>query len=375
MRILGLGATGVIGRELVPRLLAAGHEVYVTSRRPSMDHGVWGQMSAGLGPNLILGDAQDEAFLRGLLRQNWDVILDFMVYDTARFRTRLAALLDASGQYIFTSSARVFAGAHGAEAAILSETSPRLLEFSTDRTYLATEEYALSKARQEDLLRASGPGNWTILRPYITFGPSRLQLGPLEREHWLYRALQGRSIVFCREMLERLTTLTDAADVARMILPLVGTPAAMGEDFNLTNGLALTWRDVLDSYLDILQDHLGARPRVCVLGIEDFLRCHRAPAQVRYDRLYDRRFDPAKISRHFDLSTVAAPLPALRARLAAELAEPKPFPHDWQMEAFRDRASGERAARRELPASSRARLSYLARRFLPETALWLMRLR
>lgn len=159
-----------------------------------------------------------------------------MVYDTEGFRRRVAPLLGACGQYIFTSSARVFADA----AIPLVETSPRLLDVSKDAAFVASDEYAITKARQEDMLRASGQSGWTIVRPYITFGEGRLQLGTLEKESWLYRALQGRSIVFCDEMMGKWTTLTEGADVARMIAALTGNPRAYGEDFNLTGGQAVT---------------------------------------------------------------------------------------------------------------------------------------
>ncbi|MFL0773339.1 MAG: NAD-dependent epimerase/dehydratase family protein, partial [Prochlorococcus sp.] len=35
MRLLLLGCTGFVGRELVPRLLAAGHQLTLVSRRPA----------------------------------------------------------------------------------------------------------------------------------------------------------------------------------------------------------------------------------------------------------------------------------------------------------------------------------------------------
>ena len=56
-----------------------------------------------------------------------------------------------------------------------------------DEEYLKTDEYALSKARQEDILHRSGKNNWTVIRPYITYSEIRLQLGVLEKELWLYR--------------------------------------------------------------------------------------------------------------------------------------------------------------------------------------------
>ena len=72
----------------------------------------------------------------------------------------------------------------------------RLLDVSHDSIYLKTDEYALAKARQEDILRKSGKNNWTIIRPYITYSESRLQLGVLEKEAWLYRALKGFQEMF-----------------------------------------------------------------------------------------------------------------------------------------------------------------------------------
>ena len=40
------------------------------------------------------------------------------------------------------------------------------------------------------------------------------QLGVLEKELWLYRALNGRTIVFSKDIAEKSTTLTYGYDVA-----------------------------------------------------------------------------------------------------------------------------------------------------------------
>ena len=49
---------------------------------------------------------------------------------------------------------------------------------------------------EENLLFNSEKNNFTIIRPTITYNTQRLQLGVLEKENWLYRALHGRAIVF-----------------------------------------------------------------------------------------------------------------------------------------------------------------------------------
>lgn len=53
---------------------------------------------------------------------------------------------------------------------------------------LSIDEYAITKAHQENLLINSKNKNWTIIRPYITYSEQRLQLGTFEKEDWLYRA-------------------------------------------------------------------------------------------------------------------------------------------------------------------------------------------
>ncbi|PWR21539.1 NAD-dependent epimerase/dehydratase family protein [Zavarzinia compransoris] len=351
MKILALGATGAIGGRLIETLGSQEHEICVTTRRAR----------GPAGPvRYIQGNAQDDAFLGRLLEQDWDVIVDFMVYDTASFHRRVDALLGATGQYIFTSSARVFADS----SVPLDERSPRLLDVSSDATFLATDEYALTKARQEDILHASGQGNWTIIRPYITFGEGRLQLGTLEKEGWLYRALHGRSIVFCDALVSKWTTMTDGGDVARMIAALVGNPGALGEDFNLTGSKAMTWGDVLSLYLDGIELHLGVRPKIVLQSLENFCRSSHSVPQVTYDRMYDRRFDPAKIGQLFDLSSLTDCLPTLKARLRAQLDSGNFLSPDWRAEGLRDRELGERAALREI-SGSKPKLRYLYYRYFP----------
>lgn len=361
MKILALGATGAIGREMVTHLAAGSNDIHVTTRIARTSTGTI---------RYRRGDAKDESFLHTLLDEDWDAIVDFMVYDTAAFRRRVDALLGAAKQYVFISSARVFAQTDG----LITESSPRLLDTVRDAAFLASDEYALTKARQEDVLRNSGKTNWTIVRPYITFGNGRLQLGSMEKEGWLYRALQGRSIVFCGPMLDKWTTLTDGTDVARMLAALVGHPDALGEDFNLTDRHAVTWREVLALYLDVFEAHLGRRPAVAPVDLETFCNTARTSASIRYDRMCDRRFDTSKIDTVFDTGQLAAPLSGLRRRLNAQLSQGSFLAHDWPMEALRDKIAGERASLGEI-SSPKARLAYLLCRYLPFEATQMLRLK
>ena len=76
----------------------------------------------------VQGNGHDMAFLNTLLKDKYDVIVDFMNYRTEEFRERYRTLLDACGQYVYLSSSRVYADSDSP----ITEESPRLLDVTTD---------------------------------------------------------------------------------------------------------------------------------------------------------------------------------------------------------------------------------------------------
>jgi len=338
-RYLLLGGTGAMGLYLRDELLARGAEVYVTSRqvRTSSDR-----------LHYVHGDAHDPTFLRDVLQSiRPDVVVDFMVYGTPEFESRYRTLLASCGHYVFLSSYRGFA-----DSQPLVESSPRLLDVCTDAEYLQTDEYGLSKARQENLLRASGVRNWTIVRPSITYSKSRFQFGCLEAGLLVFRALQGVPVAMPAEMLDKQATLTWAKDVARLIVGLAGNPAAMGEDFNVVTSESHTWREIAEIY----RRAIGLEVRE--VSLADYLTVC-AKYQTLYDRMFDRAMDNAKVLRATGLSQTD--LTPLATGLAAELENFKRNPDyqygiDWGGNAALDRICGARI--RLAGATPRQKLVY-----------------
>lgn len=347
--ILVLGGTGAMGAHLVQILAERGNKVSVTTRSPR-------QSSANI--EYIQGNAKDGAFLAPLLARKWDAIVDFMVYTTPVFEQRAPKFLEATDQYIFLSSARVYADS----SRLISEESPRLLDSSKDAKFLATDEYSLAKARQENILHKSGSKNWTIIRPYITYSEQRLQLGVLEKEGWLYRALKGRTIVFSEDIVSKLTTLTYGLDVAGAMASIIGESRALGEAYHITQRDAATWREVLNVYLAVLEKHLGKRPKVLLLGLDDFSRCKPAEYQIKYDRLFNRAFDSSKIAEFVDLQEFRSLEQGLTRCLEEFLEKPDFLAIDWRSEAIKDRYSGEMASLKEI-GHWKQKIKYLLYRF------------
>ena len=255
-KVLVLGGTGAMGKHLVNLLAVDGFEVAVTSRkvRPLTEN-----------VQYIEGNAHDLSFLEKVLGETWDVIVDFMVYGTLAFQGRLDILLSSTQQYVFLSSSRVYADSREP----IKEHFPRLLDVADDKEFLSSDEYSLAKARQENILLDSCKKDWTIIRPYITYSEDRLQLGVLEKEEWLFRALCGKTIVFSKDISEKLTTLTYGLDVATAMKSLIGNSQALGEIYHITSSRSIVWKDVLEIYLQVLEKHLGRRPNVLLLDQQD----------------------------------------------------------------------------------------------------------
>ncbi len=333
MKILILGGTGAMGKPLVQILAQQGHEVYITTRKERKDE------NANI--KYFKGDAHDVDFLQKCLCEEYDAIVDFMIYPTESFPVYSEMFLANTKQYIFISSARVYSDS---KDSFITEDTKRLLDSTDDKKYLSTDEYALKKAREEDILQNGKHTNYTIVRPYITYNDERLQLGVWEKENWLYRALQGKTIVFSEDIAEKITTMTHGYDVALGIAALIGNSKAYGQAYHITTEQSIRWSDVLDIYLEVLEKHLGKKVKVQMLP-----KCDKRTEQVKYyqiycDRLYNRRFSTEKLQRDCAFNvTFVSPQEGLRKCLSDFIINDKEFRAiDWIREGVLDRITGDK---------------------------------
>lgn len=286
LKALVLGGTGAMGVYLVPELAALGYEVRVVA----LDNVV----SDNPRISYVQADAKDDGFLKELLQEKFDVIVDFMLYSTEQFKGRYDMLLQNTDHYIFLSTYRVYGGGETP----ITENTPRLLDCSEDKEFLKTEDYALFKARQENVLRNSQYDNWTIVRPAITYSKFRYQLVTLEAPVVVARALKGLPVVLPREALPVQGTMSWAGDVAKMFAGLVLNPAAFRECFTLATAEHHTWGEIAEYYQEII----GLK--YVAADTEDYLKIlggtkgtGGAWYQLAYDRMFERIVDNSKILR------------------------------------------------------------------------------
>lgn len=285
MKILMIAGTGAIGSALMEILSGQGHEIYITSRSC--------RKSCVPGIRFIQGNALDDLFIAFLLsKYNFDAIVDFGNYEADRFLRRKDMYLSSADLYMFMSTSRVYA--ENGEG-LLNERSGRLSDLEPG---IPDHEYAICKAHCEDMLLNSQCGNWTIIRPYITYNTERLQLGVYEKEQWLARLLNNKPLIIPARILECKTTMTYAADVARRMAEIIyrGREGS-GEIFQIASMENRTWKEILKIYLHIMRGKGLGVPDIYVTYDDTYISRFLNVYQYENDRLYDRCFDSSKADK------------------------------------------------------------------------------
>ena len=357
-KVLVFGGTGAMGVYLVDILSKTGlYDIDVTSRSCHESHIPY--------VSYIKGNARDNVFMRSLITKNYDVIIDFMNYNLDEFAGRCTTLLESCGQYVWFSSSRVYTNSDQP----ITEKSPRLLETSEDKDFLATNRYALRKARQEDLITQSGFSNYTIIRPYITYSNERLQLGIYEKEQWLYRILKGRNLVINKDIIDKQTTLTYGYDVSLAISRLIDNEKAFGKVVQIASSENMTWKEILKLYLGILKSKRNLTPKIYLSNkMKAIDELYEGGYNTIYDRVYNRHFNSELIGRLTN-NLGGAIYKDMRRGLSECLTDfldnNRPFLKiDWQFEAYQDLLTGGMAIDDEFETEE-DRLLYLKYRNQP----------
>lgn len=357
MKILMLGGTGAMGSCLSDLLLGKKeYEIWITSRKPRSSFG---------NIEFICGDAHNIEFIESVLNNKYfDVIVDFMQYDYSDFIEHINIFLPKTFQYIYFSSSRVYADNYGKK---ICERHSRLYDVCEDKDFIESNEYAILKAKEENALINSHHKNWTIIRPYITYNDHRLQLGVFEKEEWLYRALKGRSILFPASLENKLTTLTSGKDVAKILYYIIGNKDALSEVYQIASDKALTWGEVLSIYVSALEEIIGGEIKVKKDYNQDKVAIIKGNAyQLKYDRMYDRKFDSSKILGYLgdDFDFIVAE-DGLRESIQNFMKGDQQFGYiSGKMEAVFDIIANEYTPLKDIPGV-KEKIKYLITRFTP----------
>lgn len=282
-KVLVPGGTGAMGVYLVPELLNLGYEVDVISLDTVISD----------NPKLryITGNALDYDYMAELLKNDYDAVVDFMIYSTKeKYEKFIPLYLDNTEHYIFLSTYRIYAN----EEHPIKETSPRILDVSKDEFLLHSGDYCIYKAEGENFVRTFKDKNWSIIRPAITYSKYRFQLITMEMNLVMRRMLEGKKLLVPEPAMNVQATMSWAGDVAKMISRMVLNSAAYGETYSVCTAEHNTWGEIAQMYnriggLECVTTDTDTFLDVIALGNV------YARQQLVYDRYYDRILDNSKI--------------------------------------------------------------------------------
>lgn len=272
-----------MGKYLVPELLKMGYKVDAVTLDKTVSYD--GNL------NYIHIDAKSFEKMSDIVKNEYSAIVDFMIYPTKEEYERFISLyLENTEHYIFLSSYRVYAD----EEVPITEKSPRILDVTSDKEILQSGDYCIYKAQSEDFLAIAKQGNWTILRPAITYSSRRFQLVTLEFEFVIRSMLEGKKLVLPERALKTPATMSWAGDVAKMMARLILNKMAYGEVYSLCTSEYHTWEEIADIYKQIGGLEYTAVDTDTYLNIF-FPNKPHCKRQLELDRYYRRIMDNTKI--------------------------------------------------------------------------------
>jgi nucleoside-diphosphate-sugar epimerase len=228
MNVLFIGGTGNISTDCAAALADRGHSVGVFSR---------GRHAIPAGYADLRGDRHNRADLCAAADTFApDVVINFLGFVPEDVALDAEVFGAAISQYIFISSATVYAKPH--TVLPLTETSPVGNPFTA---------YAQNKQACEEWLRERAETDGfpvTIVRPSHTYSPRWIP-NPVSSAGFTFAArLRKGKPVFVHGDGESLWTLTATSDFAAGFAGLVGLEHAIGETYHITSDEALTWNQV-----------------------------------------------------------------------------------------------------------------------------------
>jgi len=240
MRVTIIGGTGHIGTYLVPRLVAAGHDITCVSRnrrQPYQPHAAWAQVN-----HLTLDRLTEDAagtFGGRIAAQEPDVVIDLTCFTPASARHLADALRGRVRHFLHCGTIWV----HGPSVEVPAmEEQPRRPFGDYGIQKAAIEEYLLGEARRNGF-----PA--TVLHPGHIVGPGWPPLNPAG--HFNLRVFEilarGEELALPNLGLETVHHV-HAEDVAQAFeRAMANWSAAVGESFHVVSPAALTLRGYAES--------------------------------------------------------------------------------------------------------------------------------
>ncbi len=225
MKVLVIGGTGNISREVASALLGANHDVVLFNRGRNPD-------PPPSDIRVLIGDRRNRAdFARTMSLEHFDAVIDMICFNAEDAASSIRAFRGRVEHFVHCSTVMTygppFAGINLDETAPLSGIS----------------KYALGKIAADELfLRAYSDDHFpvTIFKPSLTFGANILLPQAGGDGGWIHRLRQGKPILSVGDGLNYFQFLP-SQDAGIAFAAVLGRKQSFGEVYNLVHPIPRTW--------------------------------------------------------------------------------------------------------------------------------------
>lgn len=247
--LLIVGGTGVISFAVVNEAVKQGFNVTCINRGKSKNQMLPSEVQ------VITADYHDRVLIEKKLRNKFfDAVIDVLCYTEEDIDYSVSLFKDKCSQYIFFSSCAVYNKGNGDYEC--TEESPLINP---------VWQYSINKVKCERKLIALAEKykfNYTIVRPAVTYGNTRIPYGitPPYGYHGtlIQRMLHHKPIILWDDG-SAISTITRVEDFAIGLVGLLGNKKAYNEIFHIVGDERHTWKEVIE----VLGSILNVSPVYC----------------------------------------------------------------------------------------------------------------
>ncbi len=279
MKILIIGGMGIIGGAVTEAALGKGCEVTVLSR--SNPSGKWKDLPA----RYLQGNWYEDSLAESVMAEGFDVVIDTVVFDEKQMERSARIVNGHCTQFIYISTDSVY---------------PHPGSAVTEDAYIDKDavkwNYGINKYKAELFLKEHSSEYsfyWTVIRPTITFGDTRIPVGFASRRNTcnlIDRLVNGKPILRFEESGSK-HAVCHVSVFGAAVAGLFLNEQASGQCYHVSDDKAYTFDEVFGA----LEQILGIKGRYVHLSADAVSSIPWIYEDMVYDKDSEFTLDNSKI--------------------------------------------------------------------------------
>ena len=241
MKVLVIGGMGIIGSAITEAAAKKKMEVYVLSRRSLISR------YKNIGIQGYSGDWKNNEFAEQVLQNNYDIIVDTLVFNINELKRDLQLVEGHCKQFIYISTDAVY----NHPQLNVSEDVPidlSRLEWPYGYNKREAELYLLEHENEYSFF-------WTVIRPTVTYGDTRIPVGFASRKNeytLIKRIINGKPVVAFDDT-DSVHSICHSSTFGSVVTDTFLNDNAKFQFIHISNDKTYKYQDIFDAISKLLE--------------------------------------------------------------------------------------------------------------------------